>query len=107
MNLPYKMVFTHFGRSGGCCHQVCGKLLSKGSPDICEELHGGISLLCWSEVTVGLPSRKDHTTLPNIYAVNHYCNLPPTDLWPINRVTTHDRKLVIQIVREDLILALN
>lgn len=86
---------------------MCGNLLLKGSPDICEELRGGISLLCWSEIMVGLSSRKDHATLPNIYAVNHYGNLPPTDLWPTTRVTRHGRKSAIQIPRDDLTLALN
>ena len=73
----------------------------------CEDLCGDVSLLCWSEITVGLPSRKDHATLPNTYAVNHYHNLLPTDLWPIPRVMTHGRKSVIQILRDELILALN
>lgn len=41
---------------------------------------------CWSEMTAGLPLRKDHATLPNICAVNHHPNLPQMEVWPITTV---------------------
>ena len=37
--------------------------------------------------------RKDHATLPNIYAVNYCPNLPTMDLWPGICMTLHHGKV--------------